>query len=218
MISVSDLLTNNNRIPGNCFAIGAYVQGDLEMGLLENRQGDRLISLPETLIQAIYAGLEKETGQASRLVLFNCGRWWGKNFYTRFCEQLTNYYELAPADMPMIQFLQALQQCWVVHGWGKIDFDQTYQNRGFLVVKVWNSAFAKFAPQGVQPSCFLEAGILTSFLSQLTGRELSCLQTTCESMGADCNRFVLGLPKRLQPVEDLVTTLDHEAIMQRLCQ
>jgi uncharacterized protein len=217
MISVSDLLTHN-RIPGNCFAIGAYVQGDLEMGLLENRQGDRLISLPETLIQAIYAGLEKETGQASRLVLFNCGRWWGKNFYTRFCEQLTNYYEQAPADMPMIQFLQALQQCWVVHGWGKIDFDQSYQHRGFLVVTVENSAFAKYAPQGVQPSCFLETGILTSFLSQLTGRELHCVQTACESMGADCNRFVLGLPKRLQSVEDWVTKMDHDGIMTRLCQ
>jgi uncharacterized protein len=217
MISVSDLLINN-RIPGNCFAVGAYVQGDLEMGLLENPQGDRLIALPETLIQAIYAGLEKETGQASRLVLFNCGRWWGKNFYTRFCEQLNSYYEQAPADMPMIQFLQALQQCWVVHGWGKIDFDPTYQNRGFLVVKVWNSAFAKHAPQATRPSCFLEAGILTSFLSQLTGRELHCVQTTCESMGADCNHFVLGLTKRVTPAEAWVTKLDHDAIMQTLCQ
>ncbi|MBD2460987.1 4-vinyl reductase [Oscillatoria sp. FACHB-1407] len=216
MISVADLLTNN-RVPGNYFATDAYVRGDLEMGLLENRQGDRLLALPETFIQAIYAGLEQETGQASRLVLFNCGRWWGKSFYTRFAEQIGDYYDVAISEMPMVEFLQALQQCWITHGWGKIDLDQTYQHSGFLVVKVWNSPFAKLAPQKDQPVCHLEAGALAAFFSQLSGRELHCVQTTCESMGADCNRFVLGLPKRLEPAETMVTNLDHESIMQQLC-
>lgn len=217
MISVADLLTNN-RIPGNYFTPDVYVRSDLEMGLLENRQGDRLLALPETLVQAIYSGLDKETGQAARLVLFNCGRWWGKSFYTRFCEQLTDYYETPPANMSMIEFLKCLQQCWVTHGWGKLELDQTYQNRGFLVVKVWNSPFAKLAPKLNQPACFLEAGVLSAFFSQLTGRELHCIQTTCESMGADCNRFVLGLPKRIEPAETMVTNLDHDSIMQQLCK
>jgi uncharacterized protein len=217
MISVTDLLTNN-RIPGNYFATDAYVRGDLEMGLLENRQGDRLIALSETLIQAIYSGLDKETGQAARLVLFNCGRWWGKSFYTRFCEQVSDYYETAIADMPMVEFLQALQQCWITHGWGKVDLDQTYQHRGFLVIKTWNSPFAKHAPQWHYPACYLEAGVFASFFSQLTGRDLHCIQTSCESLGADCNRFILGLPKRLSPAEAMVTHLDHDAILQQLCQ
>jgi uncharacterized protein len=216
MISVADLLTNN-RVPGNYFATDSYVRGDLEMGLLENRQGDRLLALPETFIQAIYAGLEKETGQASRLVLFNCGRWWGKSFYSRFSEQITDYYGTVLSEMPMVEFLQSLQQCWITHGWGKIDLDQSYQHRGFLIVKIWNSPFAKLAPKKDQPACHLEAGVLTSFFSKLTGRELHCVQTTCESMGSDCNRFVLGLPKRLEPAETMVTNLDHDAIMQQLC-
>jgi predicted hydrocarbon binding protein len=217
MISVADLLTNN-RIPGNFYASDVYVRGDLEMGLLENRQGDRLLAIPETLIQAIYSGLDKETGQASRLVLFNCGKWWGHSFYTRFCEQISSYYGTPLANMPMVEFLQALQECWIAHGWGKIDLDQTYQQRGFLVIKIWNSAFARLAPRQNQPACYLEAGILASFFSQLTGKELNCVQTSCESMGADCNRFLLGLPQRLEPVETMVTNLDHDAIMQQLCQ
>ncbi|GAB4376101.1 MAG: hypothetical protein Kow00121_22680 [Elainellaceae cyanobacterium] len=218
MISVADLLTNN-RVPGNYFAVDTYIRSDLEMGLLENRQGDRLLALPETLLQAIYAGLDKETGQATRLVLFNCGRWWGKNFYTRFCEQLTDYYAIPTADMPMVDFLQSLQQCWITHGWGKIDLDVTHQHRGFLVVKTWNSPFAKHAPtKWNQPVCFLEAGVLSAFFSNLTGRELHCVQTTCESMQSDCNRFVVGLPKRLEAAETMVTNLDHDTIMQELCK
>jgi predicted hydrocarbon binding protein len=217
MISITDLLTDN-RIPGNYFASDAYVQGDLELGLLENRRGERLLALPEMLLQGIYAGLEKETGQASRLVLYNCGRWWGKNFYARFCEELTDYYQTPLADMPMVEFIQCLEQCWITHGWGKITLDQSYQDQGFLVVTIQNSPFIKHAPVGDQPVGYLEAGALCAFFSQLTGRELHCLQTTCESMGADSNRFVLGLPKRLEPAETMVTNLDHDAIMQQLCR
>jgi uncharacterized protein len=216
MISITDLLTDNH-IPSNYFASDAYVQGDLELGLLENRRGERLLALPEVLLQGIYAGLDKETGQASRLVLFNCGRWWGKNFYARFCEELTDYYRQSLADMPMVEFIQSLEQCWITHGWGKIELDQSYQNRGFLVVKVTNSPFISQAPRNNQPAGFLEAGALCAFFSQLTGRELHCVQTTCESMGADCNRFVLGLPKRMESVETMVTNMDHDAIMQQIC-
>jgi hypothetical protein len=216
MISVADLLINN-RIPGNYFAIDAYVQSELELGLLENRQGDRLLALPETLIQGIYLGLEKETGQAARLVLYNCGRWWGKSFYVRFRDELSDYYGTPLAEMGMVEFMQSLQQCWITHGWGKIDLDQTYQQRGFLIIKIWNSPFARLAPKNKYPLCHLEAGILAAFFSQLTGKDLHCIQTTCESMGADCNRFILGLSKRLEPAETMITNLDHEGIMQQLC-
>lgn len=216
MISVADLLTND-RIPGNYYATDAYVRSDLEMGLLENRRGDRLLALPETLIEAMYSGLDKETGQATRLVLFNCGRWWGKNFYTRFREEVTDYYNVALADMPMVDFLQCLQQCWITYGWGRVELDQSYHHRGFLVIKTWNSPFAHHAPHLNRPVCFLEAGVLSSFFSQLTGKELGCVQTSCESLGADCNQFILGLEKRLQSVEAMVEEqLDHETILQKL--
>ncbi|MGF1495998.1 MAG: V4R domain-containing protein [Elainellaceae cyanobacterium] len=217
MISITDLLVDNH-IPSNYFASDVYVKGDLELGLLENRRGDRLLALPATLIQGIYAGLESETGHASGMVLFNCGRWWGKNFYARFCEELTDYYHKAVADMSMAEFLQCFRQCWVTHGWGRIELDQSYHHRGFLLVKIWNSPFAKEAQNSTKPACFLEAGALSAFFSQLTSRELHCVQTSCESMGADCNHFILGLTKRLQPAEDMVERgLNHDAILQQLC-
>lgn len=217
MISISDLLVDT-RIPSNYFASDVYVKGDLELGLLENRRGDRLLALPSTLIEGIYAGLDQETGQASGLVLYNCGRWWGKNFYARFCEELTDYYQTAVADMPMVEFLQCLKQCWVTHGWGKLELDQTHQNRGFLVLKVTNSPFAKLAQNSTKPSCYLEAGVFSIFFSQLTDRELTCVQTSCESLGADCNRFVLGLAKRMESVSDWVQDgKDHDAVVAQLC-
>lgn len=218
MIAIADLL-KDQRLPGNYFATDAYIKGDFEAGLIENRRSDRLLALPETLIQAIYAGIEKETGQAAGVVLFNCGRWWGKNFYARFVEEVSDYYGKALAEMEMVEFLQCLNQCWKTHGWGTFDFDMSYYQQGFLVVKIWNSPFAQQALQGNRPVCFLEAGILSAFFSQLTGRQLHCVQTSCESLAADCNHFILGLPERLKPVPAwLDEGHKHESVMAQLCR
>jgi uncharacterized protein len=216
MISVADLVIGK-RIPGNYYAPNSYMRGELEMGLLENRRGDRLMALPHTLIQAIYVGLEKETGAASRLVLFNCGRRWGKHFFNRFRDEITDYYGQALVDMSMAQFLQALQGCWATYGWGKLEFDQSYQERGWILIQTRNSAFARQVENAKQPVCNLEAGILAAFLSELGGQELHCLQTACESMGAEQNQFVIGLPDRLEPAQLWVDQLmPHDEIMRRL--
>jgi predicted hydrocarbon binding protein len=216
MFSVADLL-NDNRLTANYFASEVYVHGITEMGLLENRRGDRLLALPETLIKAIYAGLEQETGQASMLVLLNCGRWWGKNFYSRFCEELLDYHERPVADLSMAEFVQALQQCWRTHGWGQITLDATYRPKGFLVIELKNSSFAAYAPKLGRPACYLEQGLLMSFFSQLTGRELYCLQTSCESLGHEINQFIIGLEKRLKLAENWVEQdRSHTDIMEEL--
>lgn len=216
MISVADLI-KENRIPANFFDYESYVKGDLEIGMLENRRGDRLIAIPETLISSLYAGLTKETGQASRLVLFNCGKWWGKNFYTRFTESLEEYYTASLAEMNMITFIQSLKECWKTHGWGKFEFDPQHQSHGFIMVKTSNSPYTHAIAGNTLPTGYLESGILTSFFTRLTGRELLAVQTTCESLGANCNTYVIGLPERLQIVEAfLLEGLTHETILQRI--
>lgn len=217
MIDVASLVKEPS-LPGNYFAPDAYVQGDFESGLIENRSGTRLLALPEILLQSIYTGLSEEVGPSAGIVLFQCGRWWGKNFYRRFVEEVSQYYGKPVAQMEMIEFLQCLKQRWKTHGWGIIDLDLNYYSQGFLVVKVWNSAFSQAGPSIDRPMCFAETGILSSFFSQLCGRNLHCVQTACESMGDECNHFVLGLSERLKPVEAwLEEGQDHATIMERLC-
>ena len=216
MVLVADLLADNN-LTANYFASDVYVHGTLELGLLENRRGDRLLALPDTLIRAIYSGLDNETGQAAMLVLHNCGRWWGKNFYTRFCEELTDYHNRSILSLSMAEFMQALQQCWVTHGWGQISLDKTYQSQGFLVVKIRSSAFIYYAPKLEQPVGFLEMGALQAFFSALSDQTLHCVQTACESLGAEENCFVLGLKERLTLAETGVKQgLSHTEIMNLL--
>ena len=216
MIEVAELIKEGS-LRGNYFASDAYVQGDFEFGLIENRQGSRLLALPEVLLQAIHTSLEQEVGSAAGLVLFNCGRWWGKNFYRRFSEELSNYYGKPLVQMEMVELLQCLKQCWKTHGWGTLKLDLNYYQRGFLVIQVWHSPFAETVTSGNRPQCFLEAGIFSAFFSELTGRNLHCVQTACESTGADCNYFVVGLLERLKPIEAwLEEEQDHATIIERL--
>lgn len=219
MIDVANLLKPNKPIPGNYFAYDAYVTGDYEIGLVENRGGSRLIALPQLLLEAIYSSLEEETGQASGLVLYNCGRWWGKNFYRRFAEEVSNYYEQPLAETSMVEFLESLKQCWKTHGWGVMDIDLDYYDQGFLVVKTENSPFAASASPNGSPVCFIEAGFLSAFFTQLSGRELVCFQTACESMGSEANYFVIGLAERVRTAQAwLEEGQDHQTIMNRLCR
>lgn len=216
MISVADLV-QEKPLKGNYFAPSAYVQGDFELGLLETRQGSRLIALPEVFLQGVFVGLEEELGQASGVVLYNCGRWWGKSFYRRFLEEVSEYYEKPLAQMEMSEFLSCFKQCWKTHGWGLIEFNFDYYNQGFILAKTVNSAFAENAPQGQGFACQIEAGVLSSFFSNLTGEELGCVQTSCESMGADCNYFVIGLQERVKLTNAwLEEGHDHPTIMERL--
>jgi hypothetical protein len=216
MINVAELV-KKQPVKGNYFAFDAYIRGDFESGLIENRRGDRLLALPETLVSAIHMGLDTELGSASKLVLFNCGRWWGKNFYKRFAEQVSSYYQKKVDEMEMIELLQCLKQCWKTHGWGTFELDLSAYQQGFLLVKVTNSIFAQNITNAMAPSCFLEAGILSAVLTQLSGKELHCVQISCESLQADCNRFVIGLAERLEPVTTWLEAKESwETIWQNL--
>ncbi|WP_017295543.1 V4R domain-containing protein [Geminocystis herdmanii] len=216
MISVADLV-QDKALKGNYFAPEAYVQGDFELGLLETRLGSRLIALPEVFLQGVYAGLDEEIGQATGIVLYNCGRWWGKSFYRRFLQEVSEYYEMPLAEMEMAQFLSCLKQCWKTHGWGVINFNFDYYSQGFIVATTVNSPFAQAAPQDKGFSCQPEAGILSSFFSQLTGEDLVCVQTSCESLGAQNNTFILGLNERLILAKTLSEEgHDHGTILDRI--
>ncbi len=210
----------NVAIPGNYYAPGAYVQGDLEAGLLESRHGDRLLALPEPLLKAIYTGLEYETGQAARLVLRNCGRMWGKEFFRRFATELTDFYQKPLAELEMGLFIQNLQQAWKTHGWGSLTLDWNYKDQGILIARILNSPFAAMTPTHfTRPMGFLEAGLLATWFSQLTGRELVCIQTASEALGAETNLFILTAAERIKDGEAWVDEgQTHDQILEKLLQ
>lgn len=215
MISIENLL--QKPLPGNFFAPDIYLQGDYEFGMLENREGDRLIALPEILLEALYEGLEEEVGPSAGLVLTQCGVWWGKSFYQRFANYVSGYSAQTLAQMPMIDFLQCLKECWKTHGWGIIDIDSTYHQSGYLVIEVKNSPYLHKGSSKDSPQGFIEIGVLKAFFSKLTGQDLDCVQTCCESSGAESSYFILGIADRLSSIKSKQDEgMDHQSIVNEL--
>lgn len=219
MIDIATITQEKQSLRGSYFSFDAYIQGDIELGLIENRSGSRLLALPEALLEGIYIALNDEIGQGgSSLVLFSCGRWWGRSFYRRFAQEVGEYYGKPITELEMIEFLQCLKECWHTQGWGKLEIELEYYKTGFLIFKTYNSAFAQFSIDKTSPNCSIEAGILSAFFSQLTGSELYGVQTECESMGAKNNSFIIGLKERLEPIHAWIEKgSDHQTILNHLC-
>ena len=216
MIDVTELIAES-KLTGNYFAPQTYVRGDFESGLIENRQGSRLLAVPDTLLRGLYLGLNSELGSASGAVLYNCGCKWGKNFFRRFSEEVSSYYEKPLVELETIELIECLKQCWQAHGWGLLEANFDDYQQGFLTIRVTHSAFAGEIVDPQQPSCFLEAGLLSAFFSELSAVNLHCVQTECESLGASSNLFILGLAQRLKAAESMVAKgQTHTAIMQTL--
>ncbi|MEN9222573.1 MAG: V4R domain-containing protein [Thermostichus sp. BF3_bins_97] len=213
-------------LPGHCFSPAYYIRPDIHTGMLASRGGYRLAAFPMPLLEALYSGLRYETGQAARVILYNCGRDWGEEFFRRFEDELSRYHNQPLQELPMGILLDALSDLWATHGWGRLELDFSAGDQGLVQATVRNSGFAlaaraSFSPEESstprEPAGYLESGVLASLFSLLSGRELICVQTTCESLGADQNRFLIGTPQRLHSCEEWVRKgLSHDEILDRL--
>ncbi len=224
MATLQDIL-DHHVLPSHCFTPQYYIKADIHTGLLESRGGYRLAAFPFTLLKSIYSGLRYETGQAARLILFNCGRDWGSEFFARVEDELSSYHHQPMGELPIGLLIDALSDLWSTHGWGKLHLNFNHTDQGIVVAETTSSGFARAAgelketdkDQPQEPSCHLEAGVLASLFSGLAKRSLTCLQTACESMGHPQNLFIITAPDRLKDGQEWIRKgLSHQEIMDLL--
>ncbi|GAB4214822.1 MAG: hypothetical protein OHK0012_13610 [Synechococcales cyanobacterium] len=221
MTTLRDLL-HEKPLAGHCFRPQHYINADIHTGLLTSRGHHRLAAFPMMMVRALYSGLNYETGQATPMILFNCGRQWGEVFWERFRQEMQDYYGQNILDLPMGILLDSLCDLWATHGWGRLSLEFDQGEKGVVVAKVVASGFATAARANLsalsaEPMCYLESGVLACLFSRLAGRELSCVQTACETMGAPANLFVITTPERLSGIPEQVKKgTSHEQILAGL--
>ncbi len=164
-------------IPSNYFSPRAYVQADSASGILSNREGKRLIAIPEVLLNCIHETLLTAAGEAASMAFYTFGYSWGKSFYSRVSKEIEGYYETAIADMNAPEFFAILQQLWGVHGLGKIIVDFSQAQDGLLLVTIENSGILKIKADAEVKSFSVESGFLGGWFSTLTGQNLIAAAT-----------------------------------------
>ncbi len=184
----------------NHFREDEYFSLNVRSGVIRNVSGTRVLTIPEEFIAGLHAGLADETGGAAPIVLYECGKWWGKQFAKRHASEMRQLYASEAGELPYHFFEQVLRRVWALHGWGVVDVSFDLRDRGFVVVNVQNAFYSDIVGNIGRTSDHLIAGLLASILSDISGRDLSCVEIACRSKGdAKCS-FLVGVEARTSSV------------------
>jgi hypothetical protein len=194
---------------GNFFASANYLSWDMKAGVLHTPDKVRVMGFPICMLVGILEGLEEECGQAWSVVLHSCGKWWGKRQMTRLQKALQEHFGKPLAELPTAQVHASLSEAFATEGWGRVDLNIKYADKGILRVGVKNSPFIQaFADSKLNVKNALVdhllAGALAGMFSQATNAEMDAVEIACVNRGDEKCEFVVGLKSKLEEVPALL--------------
>lgn len=197
------------KLRGNYFGPD-YLDCDVRDGVLHNPAGTRIIALSEDFLLGFRKALIEETGQAHHVVFETCGRTWGENMAKRLEKELSEYYDCPLHEMPMSSFSLLLKECFLRHGWGKLEIDwELGFKQGIFEVHIVNPAFSGIFNNTENEKGLFDddvfTGLLAAFFSRFSSKELKAYQIGYQA-APDSPRsiFVIGMDQRLKKVPDMV--------------
>ncbi|AFY38752.1 hypothetical protein Lepto7376_2473 [[Leptolyngbya] sp. PCC 7376] len=202
----------SSTTPGNYFTPRTYIKADSGTGLLKTRQGNRLLAVPETLLNSIHKALREETGEATPFALYTFGFWWGGSFYDRLKEEIEDYYQRSIPQMNALEFLVTMRQIWETHGLGQLNLDFNYHELGLIKIQVDFSTMRLGTEVGLKenqsPSYHLEAGFIAAWFSRWAGKSIrACAvdlpedKSAAIAKDAETTYFFVGLASKIEQAE-----------------
>jgi predicted hydrocarbon binding protein len=183
----------------NPYRAESYLKLDVRKGVIRNPMGARMLAIPEQLIQGLHKGLEEETGSAAPVVLYSVGKWWGARYAQRHSDEVRAFHGRALHEIPLAMYVQSLRRSWGLLGWGSLELSFDLAAQGFIVADVSGAPYSASVGKLDRPSDHLVAGVLGSLISQISGRDLGCVEIACRSQGDESCTFVVGMTDRLAP-------------------
>jgi hypothetical protein len=190
--------TRNRHLPERYFSV------NVRSGVTRSPTGVRVITLPEELILGLHQSLEDEAGSAAPVILYEVGKWWGRQFARHYVTELRSFYDVEPGDLPISFYLQVLRKVWAVHGWGQLQLSFDLRDRGFIEAQVDRAMYSDVVGSLGRTSNHLTAGILASLVGDIAGRDLECVEIASTSRGDQECRFLVGIKARTEIVESWV--------------
>lgn len=199
-------------VPGNYFAPRTYIKSQPETGLLETRQGNRLLAIPEVLLRSIHKALREETGEATPFALYTFGFWWGGAFYDRLRDEIEQYYQRAIPQMNALEFLVMMRQIWETHGFGRLNLDFNHRKLGLIKIQVDYATMQLGTEIGLKenqpPSYHLEAGFIAAWFSRWAGKSIRACAVDLPkdkdeaiAEAAQTTYFLVGLAPKIEQAE-----------------
>ncbi|TNE49177.1 MAG: 4-vinyl reductase [Deltaproteobacteria bacterium] len=185
----------------NYFSTSDYLRRKTNDTALELGYGGVGMMCNEDFIVGLQEGLEAEVGEASALIMYQCGLEWGKLDMQRFEERIQKEFGRPMRSMNVHFMLETWWWPLSAAGWGSWHVDMNRIRQGYIVVDLNESAVAKSLDILGKPVCHLYAGLLAGSMGSLVRNELSGIEIQCYAMGEDRCRFLLGSQKRVDAAE-----------------
>lgn len=198
---MSEIIIGPQARKHNYYATSEYLRQRTKGSGLELGYGGTGMMANEDFILGLQEGLEAEVGEASAVIMYQCGLAWGKLDMERFEVRVAQEFGRKMREMN-VQFV--LESWWwplQAAGWGAWRVDLGRVKQGYIMVDLFESAVAKSLDQVGKPVCHLYAGMLAGSLSVMVGNSLSCIEIQCYAMGEDNCRFLIGSDKRVDAAE-----------------
>ncbi len=185
----------------NYFGQDDYLRHKLQDTALELGYGGLGMMASEDFIVGLQQGLESEVGEASAVIMYQCGLEWGKLDMRNFETRMSNEYGRPMRDMNVHFVLEAWWWPLTSAGWGSWSVDLARIDQGYIVVQLYNSAVAQSLERVGKPVCHLYAGLLAGAMTPLVGSDLSAIEIQCYALGEDHCRFLVGHDERVDAAE-----------------
>jgi predicted hydrocarbon binding protein len=197
-----------------------WLQGSAFEGTIRTRDGDRVVVLPEELLQGLHRAIAFETGAALPIIAYTCGRRWGARMVRRWDAQWREHYQERMEQTEFDMFQAWLIQSFRFQGWGELSWDFSMEQQGVLHFEVRNCVLSRLLADLEEPMVAdIFAGVFAALSSWVVGRELECAQIACEKSGAPACRFVVATPERIEKVRNArLEGATTEQMMSRLME
>lgn len=206
----------------NYYDVDDYLERKTEGTGLELGYGGLGMMATEDFIVGLQQGLETEVGEASAILMYQCGLEWGKLDMERFEDRISEEFEKPMREMN-VQFV--LESWWwplTAAGWGSWHVDLSRVDQGYISVRLYNSAVAQSLERVGKPVCHMYAGMLAGAMTHTVQRELNSIEIQCYAMGEDHCRFLIGGDEQVDAAEfwlnegaqasDIVRRLETEEV------
>ena len=185
-----------------------FFRHDDEKGAIYLRDGQRAAKVTEAFVNGLHLGIEEEVGDASGVLMYQCGVEWGIQDMKRFNERMRQEFGGGKKDIWQMNMRFVFESWWwpmTVEGFGAWTLDLSFMQEGLTVIEIRNSAVAKSMkevgmPIG-KPVCNLYAGLFGGVFSVYEREERQCIEVQCYAMGHDVCKFLVGNEKQVDAAE-----------------
>lgn len=194
-------------------------QWNLVLGTIQNQGGTRVVYLSSDIIRGVYNALEYEAGEAWKIILRNCGYFWGRRVASNLDRELTLLFQTAAKDLPVAEYVRFLEAYFRYHGWGVMELDLSRAvSHGIVVGRLRNSIFENVLAEVPGNVDYMIEGMLRAMFEHISSASLDCLQVASQKAGAPACEFVVTGAERIDEVRELVESgSPADEVYAKLC-